>query len=272
MRVGRLFIVASVLGPLLMPTPAQAASSLIDAGFRSVRLISNGSVRVLAEYTCPDGYAAAHEGTRLLVYQMQHTQVYASKVFDNQVICDGTPQTVAKRVHPPEGRFYRRFLLDVELDLYAKSGADSYPYLWTREFETNRIAPGGEAGRVADIRLGQVRLNAREELIVGVEYECPAGWYVDSEDDIDWADISGGQQTSNGAEIHFFETLVFDITCDDQAHTIVKRISTNELVSREFPLRVEAKMILRERGTQRRIHADEALTLPLKEDPITSRT
>jgi hypothetical protein len=254
---------------LVMATPAQASDSLIEARLRTVRLSANGSVQVSFEYRCPghDYRAVGSPATLLTVYQIEESghQVYDQKSFRTAVVCDGTMQTLLRRFRPPEGEaFVPELLLTVELNLTVRSDSDLYPgRLSTGEIDTFSLSAQGGTTLAADIHIEQVRLNDRGKLVVSVSYQCPTGWFVDVEDDSDWADISGGQNKPGTHDVTIWEPLGDDIECDGSSHTIVKRVTDqqHEGFSSAIPIQLEAKMILDEVGSQRWTHSSEILTV-----------
>ena len=127
--IARSLIAASLLAPVLgLTSPAYASTPLIDASFRSLRLMDNGSVRVVAQYTCPGGhgYRPQRYGTLLSVAQNQEgqtTSVGAGERFEDEVVCDGTPKVVVKRLRPiHHQRFDERFpvFANLQLDLFSR--------------------------------------------------------------------------------------------------------------------------------------------------------
>jgi hypothetical protein len=265
MRVLALLLVA---GACVIPAAAQASQALVDVRHLHVRWMDNSGVRVAFAYRCPGGYGyrpVGPPGTELLVSQFQPSEVYSQKTYRSDVVCDGTTRRVVRNVRPPAGeRFLPAYLLHVDVDLNVRSPSAPYPGILSgREFDTVSISSSGTATLAADMRLGQVRASqSGRRIVVGVSYHCPNGWFVDVQDDVDWADISGGQDRTGASDVGFWAPLGDDVVCDGTEHTIVKRINPQGGArwSPSLPVELQAKMILRNAGASDSIWSYEGRT------------
>lgn len=270
----RVLLGASLLVPLLaVTTPAQAATPLIDAKFRSIRLMDNGSLQVVVEYICPDdGYRADRDETQFWVYQPEaQARTYAADFFSAEVVCDGTPQVLLKRVRPGDfrraqgprerhQRFDQRFLLTAAVQLVVRNSRASPGELYTAEKGMSfRFEPDGRASLMADMELRRLRTNDQGVVLAAVDYHCPTGWYLTPGGP---AYAIWGAFQMQGGTYAWFHNNIRHIVCNDQTHTIETRMSTDEpLLRRVIKVHLWTGLQLSEVGTEREIHLEELLML-----------
>jgi hypothetical protein len=266
--IARSLIAASLLAPVLGVTAqARASTPLIDASFRSLRLMDNGSVRVVAEYTCPGGYGYRPQryGAFVGVAQNQEgqtTSVGAGERFEDEVVCDGTPKVVVKRVRPiHHQRFDERFpvFANLQLDLFSQT-EPSPGSLITREQDMFRLQARGDATLVGDVNLGRIRLNDFGELVVGLNYECPTGWGREPDDR---HYITAVVYMPDGDAASYSGWIRRDLVCDNETHRIKKRVNpVSAAVSGTFRIAyVTVDLDLYEVATDTHLHVVEGLTL-----------
>ena len=176
--------------------PAYALDPLIDSRFRDVRLKDNGSVRMEVEYKCPGrrGYEADAAG--IVAYHIQSSGAYVTDAFRDAIVCDGRMHTFVRRLAPPTGEVWDpKLLLQVGLTLSVRAGSDpDARTLLTREIDTFVLHREERAKRPGDIHITGARVNDAGALVVAMSYRCPRGWFVDVEDDDDWATLTGAIQ------------------------------------------------------------------------------
>jgi hypothetical protein len=233
------------LAVLLTPvTPAQASrTALIDAEIQSVRLMNSGSVRVEFRYRCDERYGPPEELSL-------HIEPYSHSAWiDDGADCDGTVQTVVGNLQPLESKqIGQRFVVYLNVSV-ADSPSNPYPgLLWAGGSNTYSVESDGSLSRLADLKVQRTRLNDRGRLVVGMSYECPPGYYVDVEDDSDWADVVVYQETG---EWERWMPLGDDIVCDGTRHTVVRRFRTTatrwlkDSMDPTLPVVVNTKIIVR---------------------------
>jgi hypothetical protein len=251
-------IITAIVGCLFLAlaTPAYALNSLTDARFDSVRLTSNGSVRVAVEYSCPDGQnfeAVAWPESFLVVYQQGGSGIPVyDQTFQGSIVCNGDTQTLVRRFPPPPGeKWDPRLRTHVELRLTVRSADQSPQTLRVFRADTFSLHGVEEATRRVDIHVTRARL-IDDKLVVAVSYRCPEGWFVDVEDDDDWAYLYGRQDlTDTGEGFAFWLPLGNDITCDGTANSVVKRVrdATQAGFDPQLPLQIETLIDVVKRGT-----------------------
>jgi hypothetical protein len=247
---------------------------LIDAEIRSVRLMDNGSVRVVAEYICPGGYgyrpirygASVGAGQRQMIDGVP-TWVTAGEHFDDEVVCDGSPQAVLKRLRP-SGRcsgsgFDKQLPLIANLQLTVLPDSESSPGgLSTLQMDMFRLQAGEDATPAAGVKLGRVRLNDLGELVVGLTYECPTGWQQEPGDE---GRITAAVYMPDGDAASYSERFRRDLICDEETHRIRKRVnpvSPDPAVSGTFRIAsIGVSLDLYEVATDTHLDVVEGLTL-----------
>jgi hypothetical protein len=252
---------------LAIAHPAHAGTSkLIEADITSARLMENGSVRVEAMYWCDEGYGSTPPEDRRAKMFFQHPQGY-SETTNDEAICDGTTHTLVKRLRSVDGQeIDERLPVSVYFSVeVGHSPSNPYPGgLSALEADAIWLTGDGATSIMADIELGQLRLNDRGRFVVRLAYQCPTGWYVDSEDDVDWADIELRQIRSRDTSWDAWRTLAYDIVCDGTLHTVVKRIRaaprSRPPIGLDRPVFVTAKIIIDGPAGEPNVSAYDSLT------------
>lgn len=249
--ITRALLGASLLVPLLvLATSAQASrTTLIDAEIRTVRLMDSGDVRVEVKYRCDERYGDAPPRVFLHLEPDWYYDAWAG----DGAICDGTVQTLVGELKPLDGKqIPQRFVVYLDVEV---AGSPSNPYpsgLWAGGSDTYSVEPDGSLSRLADLRVQRTRLNDRGRLVVGMSYECPPGYYVDVEDDADWADVVVEQYDGEDLVWTEWEPLGDDIVCDGTRHSVVRRFRTHsakwhapEAMDLTLPVVVNTQIIVR---------------------------
>jgi hypothetical protein len=241
--IARSLIGASLLVPLLALTvPAQASTTaLTDAEIRSVRLMDSGDVRVEVTYRCDERYGY---GPPRIALHLEPDGWYDAWAGDG-ALCDGTAHTLVRRLKALDGQqIGERMVVYVDVSV-ADSPSDPYPAgLWAGGSDTYSVEPDGSLGRLADLRVQRTQVNDRGRLVVGMSYECPMGYYVDVEDDSDWADVIVYQYDGQDDVWQAWEPLGDDIVCDGTRHSVVRRFRTAAM-DPTLPVVVNTKIIVR---------------------------
>jgi hypothetical protein len=252
----RRIVVAVVSAVLLLSpaTPALALDTLTTARFESVGLTSTGSVRVVAEYSCPRGFEPVDwPESFFVVYQQGGSGIPVyDQTLRGSIVCNGETQTLVRRFRPPPGETWNpKLRTHVELRLTVRSSDPNPQTLRVFRADTFTLHGLNEATRRVDIHVERVRL-IDNKLVVAVSYRCPEGWFVDVEDDDDWAYLAGRQDLADTGEgFAFWLPLGDDITCDGTANSVVKRVRdvTQAGFDRQLPLQIEALIDVVKRGT-----------------------
>ncbi len=261
----RILAVMSVGLFLAMATPAVALDTLIDARFDSVRLTPNGSIRVALEYSCPEGYQEPGESWFYVMQQVGAGEGQFDQTFGDSIVCDGNTQTVVRKFPPLEGRPWDPTLFTVvEMNLVVRVNDDPVSTLQGMEVDTFRLHGLEEATRPGDIHINRVRMNERGALVVTMTYRCPKGWFVDVEDDSDWAELSISQgDPSTGSYLNLGAPLGEDILCDGTPTTLVNRIegARQAGLSADLPTQISALMITVNRFNRSYVYALDGIVL-----------
>jgi hypothetical protein len=250
-------LLLSALFLLALPATAQSAvrmqgrddvgqasrTALINAEIRSVRLMDSGDVRVEATYHCDERYG--YTPPRITLHLEPHW--YDAWVGDG-AICDGTVKTFVRRLKPLEGQqIGERIVVYLNVSV-AESPSDPYPGgLHAGGSDTYSVEADRSLSRLTDLRVQRTRLNDRGRLVVGMSYECPPGYYVDVEDDSDWADIVVSQWDGQDRVWEAWQPLGDDIICDGSRRSVVRRfpkLSHDRPIDPTLPVRVNTKMYL----------------------------
>ena len=229
-------------------SPAQALDTLIDARFESVRLTRNGSIQVVLEYGCPggQGYQGVPGESWFYVYQQGARDASYDSSFGETIVCEGNMQTIVRRFPPLEGEPWDPKLLPiVEMNLVVRASSDPERTLQAMEIDTFSLHGLEEATRRGDIHINRVRMNDRGALVVTMTYRCPKGWFVDVEDDSDWATLTARQDGPGWDDVEAWLPLGDAILCDGTPTTLVKRIEglRQAGLSPALPTQLEAMMI-----------------------------
>lgn len=233
-----------------LAVPAQAADSLIDSKLRSVELTPGGAVRVAFQYHCPAGSDyRARQATDVAVGEKQ-SSTFARRPFRRAVTCDGSEHILVKMIPPPAGDAWGPGILWVRVQILVRSASDRSQSLSANERRSFFFGDSGKLRLASETHVAQARVDDRGRLVIGVRYLCPQDWYVDVDDDSDWADITAYQRRPGRPALKLWEPIGNDVVCDGSWRTIVKRLTPEERLS-EAPIGVFAKVILRHLGDRR---------------------
>ena len=218
----------------------------MDARFESVRLTHSGSVRVELEYLCPEGYHEAGESWFYVTQQVGPGEGRFDETFRAAIVCDGTTQTLIRKFPPLEGQPWdSKYLPIIEMNLVVRADADPDRTLQAIEIDTFSLHGLDEATLRGDIHITRVRMNDRGALVVRMTYRCPAGWFVNVEDDSDWATLTVRQDGPGWDDVDAWLPLGDDIACDGTLKTLVKRFEglRQAGLSSAPPVQIQAMMI-----------------------------
>lgn len=261
----RRFVVAVLSAGLLLSlaAPALALDTLADARFASVRLTPNGSIRVVLEYRCLQGYQGVAGESWFYVEQgpVDYAQVPS---FAETIVCDGSTQTLVRRFRLLGQPWDPKATVRVEMRLFARATSDPERPIHAVESDTYSLHGLDEATRPGDIHITRVRVNDRGVLVVAMTYRCPKGSFVDVENDNDWATITVLQGDPEiGYDVYTDVPLGDDISCDGTPKTLVKRFEGQRQVelSPDLPIVLEALMITVNRQRTRGVSALDGIAL-----------